>query len=302
MDPKRETRRVSRSGATEIYWERAGTSRKLDLSSHANIMGIVNVTPDSFSDGGQFADTDTAVEYALKLAEEGADVVDIGGESTRPGAEAIATDEELKRVVPVIERVRAASDMLISVDTCKAAVAEAALDAGADMVNDVTAMRSDEKMIPLVAERCCPAVLMHMLGTPRNMQRDPQYKDVVGDIEEFFSDRMKAAVRGGIDPSRIILDPGVGFGKTVEHNREILRRLGEFCALGRPVMVGASRKSVIGAVLELPVTERLEATLAITALSIAAGARIIRVHDVAANVRCARMTEAVIFSGTGKKA
>ena len=210
-------------------------------------MGVVNVTPDSFSDGGAYLDAAAAVEHALRLAEEGADLLDVGGESTRPGAEAVGAEEERRRVLPVIEGIRAAGVAArISVDTSKAAVAAAALDAGADYVNDVTALRADPELAALVADRGVDVCLMHMRGTPRTMQDDPRYDDVVDAVKAFLEERMAAAVRAGIAEERIELDPGIGFGKTLEHNLELIDRLGEIVALGRPVVLGTSRKAFLG--------------------------------------------------------
>ncbi len=282
----------------DIKWRSERGRRRLGLSKRAHIMGILNVTPDSFSDGELFSDAESACGHALRMFKEGADIIDVGGESTRPGAARVSEEEELRRVVPVIELLRPRSDGLISIDTCKSVVARAALDAGADMVNDISALRFDPEMKTLVAERACPVVLMHIQGTPRNMQKNPVYGDVVSDIRSYLAERLDEAERAGVHRELTFVDPGIGFGKTVEHNLEIVSRLEEFSPLGRPLLLGASRKSVIGAVLDLPVTERLEGTLAITALAVAAGAAVLRVHDVAANVRACRMAEAVLRAGT----
>jgi dihydropteroate synthase len=243
-------------------------------------MGVVNVTPDSFSDGGRFLDTQSAVEHCRRLAAEGADILDVGGESSRPGAADVPADEEVGRVVPVIEAAAARLDVPISVDTSKADVARAALEAGAAMINDVTA-GSDPAMFALAAERGVPIVLMHMQGTPRTMQKAPRYDDVVGEVIRFLAARADAASGAGVRPERVIVDPGIGFGKTVEHNYEILARLGELGALGRPVLVGPSRKSFIGATLGVETGERLLGTAAAVAACVLGGAHIVRVHDVA---------------------
>jgi len=246
-------------------------------------MGIVNVTPDSFSDGGQFLDPALAVAHAIELAGEGADIVDVGGESTRPGAEPVSAGEEHRRVVPVIERLVAAdTGVRVSVDTSKASVACAAVDAGARYVNDVTAFRGDPEMAGLVAERDVPCCLMHMLGEPRTMQRDPRYDDVVSEVKAFLEARLDFAVAEGVAEQRVMLDPGIGFGKTVAHNLELLRRLDEIVAIGRPVVVGASRKAFLGRLTGRDVGGRLPATVASTVLAFERGASVFRVHDVAA--------------------
>lgn len=244
------------------------------------IMGVVNVTPDSFSDGGLYFDAEAAIAHGEELAAVGAAILDVGGESTRPGAEEVALDEELRRVVPVIEGL-AGSDARISIDTSKAAVAEAALDAGAAIVNDVTALRGDAEMAALCADRGATVVLMHMLGTPRTMQEDPVYGDVVDEVKAFLSERFEAAIATGIEEQRIWLDPGIGFGKTAEHNMELLRRLSELRDLGRPLVVGTSRKGFIGKVDGSGASERLGGTIASSVLAAAEGADVLRVHDVA---------------------
>jgi len=243
-------------------------------------MGVVNVTPDSFSDGGLYLDRDAAVAHGLELAGAGAEILDVGGESTRPGAEPVGEAEELARVVPVVGEL-AARGFRVSVDTSKAAVAEAALDAGAAIVNDVTALRGDPEMASLCAKRGATVVLMHMLGEPRTMQDDPRYDDVVDDVKAFLAERLRAAVAAGIDEERVWLDPGVGFGKTGAHNMELLRRLGELRQLGRPLVVGTSRKSFIGRVDGSPAGERLGGTIASSVLAAVEGAEVLRVHDVA---------------------
>lgn len=244
------------------------------------LMGVVNVTPDSFSDGGLFLDPEAAIAHGRELAEDGAEILDVGGESTRPGAEEVAVEEELRRVVPVVEGLRDL-DARISVDTSKAPVAAAALDAGAEIVNDVTALRGDPEMAALCAERDCGVVLMHMLGSPRTMQDNPRYDDVVAEVKAFLAERLEAAVAAGIPEERIWLDPGIGFGKTLAHNTELLRRLGELRELGRPLVVGASRKSFIGHLDGSPASERLGGTVASSLLAALNGAEVLRVHDVA---------------------
>lgn len=255
-------------------------------------MGVVNVTPDSFSDGGRFLDADRAIAHARELLAEGADALDIGGESTRPGSEAVSAEEELARVGPVLEGL-ADAGAPISIDTSKRAVAEAALDAGAGIVNDVTALRADPELAGLCAERGCEVVLMHMLGTPRTMQEDPTYDDVVDDVKAFLAGRIEAALTAGIEERRIWVDPGIGFGKTLEHNVELLRRLDELAALGRPICVGTSRKSFIGKITGREVDERLGGTVASNVVAVANGAEILRVHDVRAVREAIQVAEAV---------
>ncbi len=246
------------------------------------IMGVVNVTPDSFSDGGLFLDPKAAVAHGLELAAEGADVLDVGGESTRPGAEPVAADEELRRVLPVIEGLTAAgTPAQLSIDTSKLAVAEAAVAAGATYVNDVTAFRAEPEIAGLVADRGVDCCLMHMRGKPRTMQADPAYDDVVSDVKAFLEERLAAAVAAGVAEERITLDPGIGFGKTLEHNLELLRRLGELVALGRPILVGTSRKSFLGRMTGREVDDRLAGTIATNVLALERGASVFRVHDVA---------------------
>ncbi len=259
-------------------------------------MGVVNVTPDSFSDGGLFLDPERAIAHGRELAEAGAAILDIGGESTRPGAEPVPAAEELARVEPVVAALagRGGPGVTVSIDTSKASVAEAALDAGAEIVNDVTALRADPRLAELCAERGCGVILMHMLGDPRTMQRDPRYDDVVGDVKAFLAERVEAAIAAGIAEERIWVDPGIGFGKTVAHNLELLRRLGELRELGRPVVVGTSRKSFIGAITGREVGERLGGTIASNVLALAAGAEVFRVHDVAEVAQAMRVAAAIL--------
>lgn len=241
-------------------------------------MGIVNVTPDSFSDGGRYLDPQAAIDHALSLVEEGADIIDIGGESTRPGSEPVAGDEELGRVMPVIEGIRLKSAVPISIDTTKSQVARRAIGAGANMINDTSAARFDSAMLELAARENVPICLMHMKGTPRTMQIDPRYDDLMGEIGSFLQEAVNRARAQGV--KKIIVDPGIGFGKTAQDNVVILRRLDELSHLGVPVLVGPSRKSFIGKMLGLDVDKRLEATLATLAVSVEGGASILRVHDV----------------------
>jgi dihydropteroate synthase len=246
----------------------------------ARLMGVVNVTPDSFSDGGLYLDPETAIAHGRELAAAGAEILDVGGESTRPGAEAVSAEEELRRVVPAI---RGLSDLDcdISVDTSKASVAAAAIDAGAAIVNDVTALRGDPEMAALCGDRGATVVLMHMLGEPRTMQDEPRYGDVVAEVKAFLAERLEFAISTGIAAERIWLDPGIGFGKTAAHNMELLRRLGELRQLGRPLVIGTSRKSFIGKVDGSDPAHRLGGTIASSVLAAAEGAEVLRVHDVA---------------------
>ena len=271
-------------------------TRQFDLGARALVMGILNVTADSFSDGGRFIARDAAVAHALQMEAEGADLIDIGGESTRPGAESVPEALELTRVLSVVEalvagRLKAA----ISIDTTKAAVARAALDAGAEIINDVTALQGDPAMPGVAAETGAGLILMHMQGTPRTMQVAPRYDDVVGEVREFFRQRWEECLGCGIDPMRIAFDPGIGFGKTVEHNLALLRRLGSLRVEGRPLVLGVSRKSFIGKLLDdMTMERRLWPTVALTTLGRASGAEVFRVHDVRPNVEALRMTEAVL--------
>jgi dihydropteroate synthase len=246
------------------------------------VMGIVNVTPDSFSDGGLYLDAGAAVDHGLALERAGATILDVGGESTRPGANPVPEDEELHRVLPVIEGLRArGTGSQLSIDTSKAPVARAALAAGATLVNDVTALRGDPAMAEVIATAGADCCLMHMLGEPRTMQRDPRYGDVVSEIKAFLEARLSDAVAAGVAEERILLDPGIGFGKTTEHNLELLRRLDEIVALGRPVVIGTSRKSFLGKITARPVEDRIAATIATNLVAYERGARVFRVHDVA---------------------
>ncbi len=268
------------------------------------LMGVVNVTPDSFSDGGLFLDAQTAVAHGRELVAQGADILDIGGESTRPGAEPVGETEELRRVLPVIEGLAAGADAQISIDTSKASVARAALAAGASIVNDVSALRADPAMAAVVAESGAQCCLMHMRGEPRTMQSDPRYGDVVDDVRAFLEERLTFAVREGVAEQRILLDPGIGFGKTLAHNLELLARLEELTTLGRPLVVGTSRKSFLGRLLAdaqgseepVAVAQRLPGTLASSVMAYERGASVLRVHDVAP-VRAALVVVAATLGG-----
>ena len=258
------------------------------------VMGIVNVTPDSFSDGGKFFLPEVAISHASKLITQGADIIDIGGESTRPGAEQVSESEELKRVIPVIEKIRIDNPtILISIDTTKASVAKHAIEAGADIINDVSGFSFDNNMIGIVESFNIPVVIMHMKGNPQNMQLNPKYKDIVNEILDFFKMKIKIAIQSGINRSMIILDPGIGFGKTVEHNFELLSRLNEFNVLELPIMIGPSRKSFIGITLDLPPEDRVEGTAAAVSAGVMNGASIVRVHDVKSMKRVVRIIEKV---------
>jgi dihydropteroate synthase len=258
------------------------------------VMGILNVTPDSFSDGAEWFDRDDAVAHGRELVADGAAIVDVGGESTRPGSDRVPAAEELERVVPVV-RALAGAGAQVSVDTMKADVAAAALDAGATFVNDVSAFRHDPRMADLVAERGCDCCLMHMLGEPRTMQVDPRYDDVVDDVKAFLAERVEAATGRGVDARRIHVDPGIGFGKTLEHNLELLRRLDEIAALGLPVVLGTSRKSFLGRLTgRADPHDRATATAATSVLGFERGATVFRVHDVAATVDALAVTAATV--------
>ena len=262
------------------------------------IMGILNVTPDSFSDGGLFAKREPAVARGLELAAQGAAVIDVGGESTRPGSASVSAELEAARVLPVIEGLRAAGlEQLISIDTSKAVVARAALDAGATMVNDVTALRGDPELAHVVAEAGCPVCLMHMQGAPRTMQVSPYYDDVVGEVGAFLAERFSAALLAGVRSEAVLLDPGIGFGKTLEHNLLLLRNLDRLAALGRPLVLGTSRKRFLGELLGVEPPERVLGSAVTTALGLAAGALIFRVHDVPANLQALTVAKAVLTAG-----
>ncbi|MFQ6003070.1 MAG: dihydropteroate synthase [Candidatus Zixiibacteriota bacterium] len=274
------------------------SKRILDLSSRAHLMGILNVTPDSFSDGGKFLRTEDAVRRGIKMAEEGADIIDVGGESTRPGSDPVTIEEELSRVIPVIEALSQKIDIPISIDTYKSEVAKKALDAGAEMINDISALRFDPQMKKIADEYQVPIVLMHIKGTPKNMQENPYYDDVITEITEYLKQSIEIAQKAGIGREKIIIDPGIGFGKRLEDNLNILKNLKKFSILDCPILVGPSKKSFIGKILDLPVEERLEGSLAALAVSIMNGANIIRVHDVKESKRVATLVDAILGSRT----
>ena len=267
--------------------------KTLTFGEYTHVMGILNVTPDSFSDGGHYLDAGRAIAHAKAMVAEGATLIDIGGESSRPGAVPVPAEEELSRVVPVIRALAGAVDVPLSVDTYKACVARHALEAGAHLVNDITALHGDAEMAATVAEMEAGVILMHIQGTPRTMQLAPHYDDVVGEIRQWLQERVQLAEASGIASERIIADPGIGFGKTTAHNLEILKRLDAFRELGKPMLIGTSRKAFIGTVLDLPLDERGEGTVATVCWAIAHGADIVRVHDVKTVSRAARMTDAL---------
>ena len=260
----------------------------------ALVMGVVNVTPDSFSDGGQYLDSTVAVAHALNMVEQGAEIIDVGGESTRPNATPVSEAEELRRVLPVIEQLAGCIKVPISIDTVKPALARAALQAGASIVNDVAANRNADAMWRVVAEARAGYVCMHMQGTPQTMQSNPTYHDVVREVGEFFGERLGRLASVGVSAEQVILDVGICFGKTLEHNLQLLAALGSFTKLQRPLLLGVSRKSFIGKLLGAAVEERLSASLACTSLAVEAGVQMFRTHDVAATVQAVRMTEAVL--------
>ena len=253
----------------------------LSKKKQSLIMGILNVTPDSFSDGGKYLEKNTAINHALKMIDEGADIIDIGGESTRPFSDPVSLKEEISRVVPVIEGIRKESDVCISIDTTKSQVATAALNSGASVINDVSAMEVDPLMVDVALKFDCPLIIMHMKGAPKNMQDDPQYESLISDIKDYLLDRADFIISKGINPKKIVIDPGIGFGKTVENNFEIINNLNHFTSMDFPVLLGASRKSFIGISLNLPEEDRLEGSLAANIIGFQNGAKIFRVHDVA---------------------
>lgn len=268
---------------------------KFNIGEKTYVMGVLNLTLDSFYSGSRYNNVEAAVSRARKMVEDGVDIIDVGGESTRPGSEGISVQEELNRVATVIKEI-VGFGVPISIDTCKAEVARKALELGCSMVNDIYGLRG-EGMVDVVREYDAAVVLMHMQGTPKNMQQNPQYGDVVLDIKKFFKERIKCAEDAGVKPDKIILDPGIGFGKTLQHNLEVIRRLKEFKTLGKPILIGPSRKSFIGGILDLPPEERLEGTLAAVAASIVNGADFVRVHDVREVVRAVRVVDAIVGRG-----
>ncbi len=268
--------------------------RILDLSSRTYLMGVLNVTPDSFSDGGRFSDPKKAITQALLMAEQGADIIDVGGESSRPGADPVSAEEELARVLPVIQELVKEIDLPLSIDTCKSQVARGALEAGAAMINDISALRFDPQMRRVAKDYDVPVVLMHIKGTPKNMQENPLYGNVIKEISDYLAQSLEMAREVGIDEDKLVVDPGIGFGKKAEHNLEIVKNLKALAHLGKPILIGLSRKSFIGKVLDLPLEERLEGSLAALAVAIVNGANILRVHDVKESKRVARMVDSIL--------
>lgn len=268
--------------------------KKFDLISHTLVMGIINVTPDSFYDGGKYNHKDQAVKRISEMIADGADIIDIGGLSSRPGSKSISPEEELERTIPVVESVSNNFDTLISIDTYRSEIALEAISAGAHMVNDISAFTMDKNMAGMIADKGVSVTLMHMQGKPESMQKNPQYDNVIDEIYEYLDGKASAAVGAGISPDKIVLDPGLGFGKTLDHNLSILNKISEFRSMRYPIMIGASRKSFIGAVLDLPVEDRLEGSLAAAVWSVINGANILRVHDVAETVRSVKIARAIM--------
>lgn len=271
-------------------------NRELQLGDKTLIMGILNVTPDSFSDGGKYADAKYAVKHGLEMIEQGADIIDIGGESTRPGSTPVAEEEELGRVIPVIEGIRKESDIPISIDTYKAKVAMESIFAGADMINDISGCRFDPEMASVATNANIPVTIMHIKGTPRNMQENPTYDDIIKEIKQYLAESIDFLKKAGVHEGQILIDPGIGFGKSTEDNLTIMNRLDEFASLGHPILVGVSRKSVIGNILELPIEERIFGTAAAVTANIMKGSHVVRVHDVAEMRQVVKMADAIVNS------
>jgi dihydropteroate synthase len=277
-------------GSVKLRWK----NFEFDFTNRTYIMGILNITPDSFSDGGMYFMKEKALEGALRMEAEGADIIDIGGESTRPGAEKVSLKEEMRRIIPVIEAIVGEVSIPISVDTYKSAVAEAALSAGASIINDISGLRFDSPMARVAAQHEVPVVIMHIKGTPKSMQKNPSYRALIPEIMDYLHGGIEIARDAGIPDDRIIIDPGIGFGKTMEHNLEIMNRLNEFTGFEKPILLGHSRKSFIGKILgDLPATERLEGTAAAAAIGIFNGVNIIRVHDVQEMARVAKIADRI---------
>jgi dihydropteroate synthase len=269
-------------------------SGDLQLGERTLIMGVLNVTPDSFSDGGLYLEPQRAIEHGLRMAEEGADIIDVGGESSRPGSDPLPLDEELKRVIPVIEGLASRLEIPLSVDTYKSQVAERAIEAGAQMINDISGLRFDPQVPAVAARFDTPLIIMHIKGSPKTMQQNPSYEDLMGEIIAYLREGIEKAERGGVDPHQVIVDPGIGFGKRVQDNLVIINRLDELNTLGRPLLIGTSRKSFIGALLGAEVHQRGVGTLATVAVSVLKGAHIVRVHDVAPMKQAVDMVDAII--------
>ncbi len=294
--PRQADRRILESGSTRVGVMN-GKEEMIADGRKTYVMGILNVTPDSFSDGGRFVSDRQIVTQVETMIDQGADIIDVGGESTRPFAKAVSEKEEMQRVLPAIRLIREISEIPVSIDTTKAEVARRALDAGADMVNDISALTHDPAMPEVVRSYSGPVIIMHMQGTPRTMQLDPRYDDVVGDICSYFRKRINQLEMEGIEKKRIVLDPGIGFGKTVSHNLAILQRIGELQALGCPVLVGHSRKMFLGKVLDLEVEERDTATAVVSGWCASKGVAYVRVHNVGASVQAVRITRAIMSAG-----
>ncbi|MCL0042613.1 dihydropteroate synthase [Thermodesulfovibrionales bacterium] len=271
----------------------------LDFRKKSYIMGVINVTPDSFSDGGLYVEREKAIEHAYRLVEEGADIIDIGGESTRPGSESVEVKEEIRRTIPLIEGISKKINIPISIDTYKAEVARCALDAGASIVNDISGLRFDSRMPEVIASYGVPVIIMHIKGRPKEMQHNPVYDALLPEIMDYIRVGIRLAAKSGISGDKIIIDPGIGFGKTFEHNLEIIKNLREFTLIGKPVAIGVSRKAFIGKILDgAPPTERQDGTAAAVAISIFNGANILRVHDVAEMSRVAKVVDAIKLGST----
>ena len=288
----------TQSSLKQSEWVLPTRHGAIDMDRRTAIMGVLNITPDSFSDGGSYLDPNRAIARGVELAAEGADVIDIGGESTRPGAEPVSDEEELGRVIPVLQGLRRAVGIPISVDTTKAHVARCALDEGVDLVNDISALRFDPAMASLVAREKVPVVLMHMQGKPRTMQAQPNYRNVVQEVADFLQGQIAFANSAGVDPVNIIVDPGIGFGKNLDHNLELLRSLSILASLGCPLLVGPSRKTFIGMVLQVGPEDRLEGSIAAAVAASLGGANMIRAHDVKATFRALRVADKIRFGAT----
>ena len=266
----------------------------LQSPSKTLVMGVLNLTPDSFSDGGLFTTKEKALDHCLKMINEGADLIDVGGESTRPGSDPLSINEELDRTIPIIEKIRSITDCAISIDSYKSEVVKAALNANANIVNDISGLTFDENMVKLISEKKVPLIIMHMKGKPLDMQKNPSYNNLIKEICNFFSKQIRLANSAGIDSQNIILDPGIGFGKRVEDNFEIIRELQQICAMGLPVLIGPSRKSFIGETLSAPTADRIEGTMATITASLMNGAKIVRVHDIKETQRTVSISEKIM--------
>ena len=270
----------------------------LDLSRKVAVMGILNLTPDSFYDGGRYRTEKEILNRVEQMVKEGADIIDVGGESTRPGAESVSAEVEIRRTIPYIEKITSLFDVPVSIDTYKAKVAKAAIEAGAQMVNDISGLKFDSQMASVVSFYKVPVVVMHIKGTPKNMQENPYYESLMDEIISYLRESLQIAEKAGVEREKIIIDPGIGFGKTVEHNLKILKRLDELKVLGRPILIGVSRKSFIGKILSLPVEKRLPGSLAASCVAVVKGARVVRTHDVRETWEAIRVVEKIIEYGS----